>query len=173
MDQKEKRSIHQIMRALHRDAGFLILGFVIIYSLSGIVLVYRDTGFMKHDVKVERELAPNIPDEKLGMEIRMPGFKVEKIEGDMVYFPGGSYNRKTGITNMTMTQVRFPFNKFIDLHKIMSSNKMHWFTILFGVILFFMAISSFWMFKSSTKSFKRGMIFVVGGIVITVLLLFL
>jgi hypothetical protein len=173
MEQKEKRSIHRIMRALHRDAGFLILGFVIIYSLSGIVLVYRDTDFMKHDVKVERELAPNIPDEQLGMEIRMPGFKVERTEGDMVYFPGGSYNRTTGAASMTMKQVRFPFNKFIDLHKIMSNKSMHWFTILFGVVLLFMAISSFWMFKSNTKNFKRGIIFAVAGIVITVLLLFL
>jgi hypothetical protein len=171
MDQKGNKSIYSTMGALHRDAGFLILGFLIIYTLSGIVLVYRDTNFMKKDVTTERKLTPNLTDQELGMQIRMPGFKVEKTEGETVYFSGGSYNKSTGMAVVTMKQVRFPFNKFIDLHKIMSSSGKHWFTIFFGVILMFLAISSLFMFKPSSKLFLRGMILAATGILITVLLL--
>jgi hypothetical protein len=35
----------------------------------------------------------------------------------------------------------------------------------------FKAISSFWMFKAGTKTFKRGMILIGAGIVFTVILL--
>lgn len=173
MEQKENKSVSRLMRSLHRDGGFLILGFVIIYCLSGIILIYRDTDFMKRDVVMERELTPNISDEQLGREIRIPGFRVEKTEGDMVYFPGGSYDRSTGIATITVKQIRFPFNKFIDLHKIMSSNGKHWVTVVFGILLLFMAISSLWMFKPGTKYFKRGIVFTVTGIVVLVIILLL
>ena len=49
MKAKEKKSVHYYMRSLHRDVGFLVLGFTFIYALSGIVLVYRDTDFLKSE----------------------------------------------------------------------------------------------------------------------------
>jgi hypothetical protein len=171
MERKESKSMHRTMRALHRDAGFLVIGFVIIYALSGIILIYRDTNFMKKEVVMERKLPPNLPDEQLGMQVRMPGFKVEKTAGEWVYFSGGSYNRSTGMATMTMKQVRFPFNKLIELHKIMSSKGIHWFTVVFGTVLIFMAISSLWMFKPGTKLFGRGLLLAGIGIIITIILL--
>ena len=161
------------MRVLHRDLGFLILGFVIIYSLSGIILVYRGTDFMKHDVTVERKLDPNLTEQQLGMEIRQRDFKVEKIEGETLYFSNGSYNKTTGIAVFTIKEVRFPFNKFNELHKISSNDGKHWVTIVFGILLLFMALSSFWMFKINTKAFRRAMIYTAGGILVCVLLLLL
>jgi hypothetical protein len=173
MENKENKSIYSIMRALHRDLGFLILGFVIIYSLSGITLVYRGTNFMKHDVTIERKLAPNLTDQELGMEMRQRDFKVEKTEGETLYFSNGSYNKTTGMAVFTIKEVRFPFNKFNELHKISSSDGKHWVTIVFGILLLFMAITSFWMFKPKTKAFQRAMIYTAAGVLICVLLLLL
>ncbi len=45
MENKEKKSINQTIRILHRNIGFFILGFVLIYALSGITLIYRDSDF--------------------------------------------------------------------------------------------------------------------------------
>ena len=45
MEQKEKKSIHYYMRGLHRDIGFFLIGLTLIYSISGVLLIYRDTDF--------------------------------------------------------------------------------------------------------------------------------
>jgi len=42
---KGKKSINYYMRVLHRDIGFFIAGLLIIYALSGIVMIYRDTSY--------------------------------------------------------------------------------------------------------------------------------
>jgi hypothetical protein len=169
----EKRTIHQIMRSLHKDVGFLIIGFVVIFSLSGIVLIYRNTDFLKHKVTVEKSLKADLTNEELGRELRMRDFKVEKEEGSMVLFDNGSYDRTTGVVVFQTREIIFPFNKFIDLHKVNGSNSIHWFTLIFGMLLLFLAISSFWMYKPGTKNFIRGLIFTFLGIVIAVIVLFM
>ncbi|MDD4032981.1 MAG: hypothetical protein PHS48_07035 [Bacteroidales bacterium] len=40
MSHKEKKSFSYCMRALHRDIGFLLIGLIMVFSLSGIVLGY-------------------------------------------------------------------------------------------------------------------------------------
>lgn len=159
------------MRSLHRDLGYLTFGLVIIYALSGIFLLYRNTEFLKKEVTVERQLKPDMQAEDLGRELRMREFKVTKTEGDIVYFQNGTYNKVSGMANYKSKDVMFPFNKFINFHKAISSNATHWFNLAFGAIFLFLAISSLWMFKVNTKTFKRGMILTGIGIVCSVLLL--
>ncbi len=171
MELKKSKSLHYYMRSLHRDLGYLTFGLVIIYALSGIVLMYRNTDFMKTEAMVERQLKPGLADEELGREMRMREFKIIRNEGDIIYFQNGTYNKVTGMAVFTSKDVMFPFNKFINFHKAISSNKMHWFNLVFGAVFLFLAISSLWMFKPNTKTFKRGMIFTVVGVVITVVLL--
>ena len=86
----QKRTVYQIMRALHRDIGYFVVGMTIIYAFSGIMLIYRDTGFLKSETKVEKQLDPNINDEELGKSLRIKNFKVEKTEDDLVYFKNGN-----------------------------------------------------------------------------------
>ena len=159
------------MRSLHRDLGYLTFGLVIIYALSGIVLMYRNTDFLKKEVTVERQLKPEMLADDLGKELRMRDFKIVRNEGDIIYFQNGTYNKVTGMAVFTSKDVMFPFNKFINFHKAISSNKMHWFNLAFGAILLFLAISSLWMFKANTKTFRRGMILTLVGIVASVVLL--
>ena len=40
-------SIHYWIRSLHRDIGFFLVGLTLVYVLSGILLIYRDTGFLQ------------------------------------------------------------------------------------------------------------------------------
>ena len=60
MEPKKSKSFNYYMRSLHRDIGFFAFGLVVIYILSGIVLIYRDTDFLKREVTVERQLKPNM-----------------------------------------------------------------------------------------------------------------
>jgi len=60
MDDNRNKNLSHYMRALHRDIGFFIVGLVVIYAISGITLVYRDTDFLKKETRVETKLSPGI-----------------------------------------------------------------------------------------------------------------
>lgn len=167
----KKRSIHYYMRTLHRYVGYLALGFTLIYSISGIILVYRDTDFLKREKTVERKLPANLNESALSNELHMRGFKVLKTDGDLVYFANGTYNKATGTASYTVKALPTFVAKMNSLHKSASQNPSHLFATVFGVLLLFLAISSLWMFKPKAKSFKRGMIVAGSGVVFAIVLL--
>jgi len=172
METKEKKSINQIMRVLHRNIGFFFLGFVIIYALSGITLIYRDSDFLKIEKTVKVMLPADTKPADLGPALKIREFKVLKSEGDIISFNGGSFNTSTGEAVYTVKELAFPFNKLTNLHKTPSKNPFHWFTLIFGIVMFFMAVSSFWMFKTNSQAFRRGFYTIIGGILAAVVLLF-
>jgi len=171
--EKEKKSFHHTMRVWHRYVGFFMLGFTVIYALSGIALVYRDTDFMKKEKVLTSKLPPGLAVNELGPMLRMREVKVRETKGDVVFFEGGSYNIATGEAEHVVKDLVFPFNKFSRLHKMASGDLMHWFTLIFGISMGFLAISSFWMFKAQTKVFRKGMFTALAGIVLAVVLLLL
>lgn len=173
MKQKTKTSLHQYARTLHRNIGFFIVGLIMVYSLSGIVLIYRDTNFLKRESLVEKKLSPNLADAELGPVLQLRNLKIEKTEGNIIYFQNGTYNKVTGQATYSTTEL-YPFiKKFTDLHKTPSKNIKHWSTLVLGVLLLFMALSSFWMFKPDSKFFRKGIFMAGAGIVVAVVLLLL
>ena len=96
MENKEKKSLNYYMRFMHRNVGFFILGFVIVYGFSGIVLIYRDTDFLKHKKKIHSTLPVGLNPSEVGSALKIRDFKFAKIEGDLIYFQSGSYNKATG-----------------------------------------------------------------------------
>lgn len=173
MEQKERKSVSYYMRALHRDIGFFVVGFICVYALSGIVLVYRDTDFLMREVQIEKKLSPGLDADELGKTLRIKGFKILKTEGDTVSFKEGTYNKTTGLASYQLKQLPSVLQKFVDLHKTMSGRNNHWFALLFGVLLGFLAISSFWMYKKDSSAFRRGIYITSAGIVLTIIVLFL
>lgn len=171
MELKKSKSIQQIIRSLHRDIGFFIIGLTVVFTLSGIVLVFRDTDLLKKESTEQRELKPGVEPAQLGEMLRIRDFKLIKEEGDVIYFQGGTYNKTTGKAEITMKKLIFPLSKFTDLHKTITKKFTHYFTVTFAVLLCFMAISSFWMFKPNNKNFKRGVILAVAGAITVILLL--
>ena len=71
MEQKEKSGITRTIRGLHRDIGYLMVGLIVIYSLSGILLLHRGTNFLKHNIKSERTIAPGLTPEQLVPQLRL------------------------------------------------------------------------------------------------------
>jgi hypothetical protein len=173
METKEKKSFNHYIRALHRDIGFFAIGLTIIYAISGIVLIYRETGFLKSEKQVEKQLSPNIKESELGMALHLHNFQVTKTEGDVVYFQNGTYNNATGVVKYTDKALPAIIEKLNSLHKKSSRGITYLFSTIFGLSLLFLAISSFWMFKPNTRMFRRGLIFAGSGIIITIILLFL
>lgn len=172
MEPSEKKPFVHSVRALHRDLGYFVVGLTVIYALSGIVQSYRDTGFLKRETRIEKKVPPNLEPAELGQALHIRDFRVTRTEGDTTYFRGGQYDRGSGIVAYTTKDLAFPLNRFVTLHKASSESLASWFAAVYGVLLLFLAISSFWMFRSGTSLFRRGMYLAVAGVVVAVVLLF-
>ena len=173
MKSRNKKSIAQVMRLLHRDIGFFVIGLSIIYSISGLLLIYRTTDFLKSERTIERHLPPTTPEADLGKMLSIWDFSIEKIEGNIVYFRGGTFDKSTGIVKYTEKSLPVFLDKLNSFHMASSNSASHWISVVFVIALVFLAISSFWMFKPKSKLFYRGLIFTGIGLVFAFVFIFL
>lgn len=171
MSDDNKRSVRGTARLLHRYIGYFLIGFTVVYSLSGIILVYRDTDFLKRESRVERKVAPNLSANELGRALHVRELKVTKEEGDTVFFEGGEYNKPTGIAVYTGKSLPLLIEKCSRLHKSASGSPTHWIAVVFGISLFFLAVSSFWMYTPGTRHFWKNIGVAAAGFVAAIAVL--
>lgn len=160
------------MRVIHRYLGFFLAGIMIIYALSGIVLIYRNTNLFKVDTLVEKQLEPNLDEKTLGKQIKIKNLDFESTEGDVVYFKQGSYDLKNGKVVYTEKDFHFVLRRLTALHKSNTNAPLYWLNIFFGTSLLFFAVSAFWMFKPNVKVFKNGIKMSAVGMIFTLLVLY-
>lgn len=161
------------MRIYHRYLGFFLVGIMSVYAFSGIILIFRDTDFLKSENTIVKEVEPNLSAEELGKALRIRDLKAEREAGDTVYFKQGTYNKVSGVAEYKMKQLPFVVDKMTKLHKANTSHPLFYLNIFFGVALLFFVLSSFWMFLPGTDVFRKGLYFVIGGVVLTIVLLFI
>lgn len=164
------KSTRTTMRLLHRYIGYFMAGIMAVYAISGVLLIYRDTDFLKKEKKIEKKLEANIPIDKLGKELKIKGFEVKEQKGDLILFKEGTYNAKTGEAKYTKKELPFVLKKMTELHKSDSKHKFYLLNTIFGISLFFFVISSFWMFNPKSLIFKKGMIATVIGLALALFL---
>ncbi|WP_317172927.1 hypothetical protein [Maribacter arenosus] len=111
--------------------------------------------------------------EELGKVVRMREFKIDKEENGVVYFKNGTYDKNSNIVKFTTSELPFILDKMTKLHKASTNEPLFFLNIFFGLSLLFFVISSFWMFVPKTKIFKKGLYFTIGGIVLTLILIFI
>ncbi|MFN4364691.1 hypothetical protein [Chryseobacterium hispalense] len=167
---KDTRSF---MRITHRYLGYFLAGIMTVYAVSGVLLVYRDTDFLKKEKKYDKVIGKNLDEKALGKELKIKNFEVEKTEGTVLKFKQGTYDAATGQAKYSKKELPFVLDKMTKLHKAQSKDTLSPLNTFFGISLFFFVISSFWMFNPKTKAFKRGMIFTIAGLVVSILLLLL
>ena len=167
-----RATIHNTMRIWHRYLGFFLAGIMAVYSLSGIVMIFRDTDFLKQEKQIEKKLAIGLNAEKLGQAIRIGNLKAETETTDLLKFKQGSYNKLTGEVVYKVRSLPKAIEKLTQLHKASSKQPLFFLNVFFGVSLFFFVLSSFWMFLPSTSIFKKGLYFTLAGVVLTLVLLF-
>ena len=166
--EKKKNSVVKIMRALHRDIGFLMIGLMVIYGLSGVQLNFRGLNLFTYTTKTETTLAPNLSMNEVASELRMRDTRGATKEGDIITFINGStYNSSTGELMSVRSEVIWPIDKFNALHKSGGSGISKVITTISAILLCFLAISSFWMYNSKNKNFKRGIILAIVGFAIS------
>ncbi|OYU67641.1 MAG: hypothetical protein CFE22_03910 [Cytophagaceae bacterium BCCC1] len=163
--------LNQSMRTYHRYLGFFLAGIMAVYAISGIIMVFRNTDSLKNIVKIEKTVEPNLKAEQLGPILKMK-VNVEKEENGIIFFKGGQYNVQTGALKAEKKELPFILDKMEHMHKATSNDPLFYLNLFFGASLLFFVISSFWMFLPGTKVFKKGLYFTLGGIILTLIMLF-
>lgn len=167
-----KKSPSLKMRILHRYLGFFLAGIMAVYAISGIVLIFRDSDTFKNTVVIEKTLAPNLSAQALSKAVNNKKLKVTKEEEGILYFNEGTYNITSGTVVYSKKELPFILDKLTHFHKAKSGDPLYMLNIFFGLSLLFFVISSFWMFIPSSPIFRKGMLFVAGGIALALILLF-
>jgi len=167
-----RKPLSYTMRILHRYIGFFLAGIMAVYAISGVVLIFRETNFLKKKKQVEKTIAPKADPGELGKLLGVKNLKITNTSGDIIYFENGFYNNLTGKANFTTRELPYILNKLIKLHKATTKQPLYWLNIFFGLSLLFFVVSSFWMFRPSTAIFKKGIYFTIAGIVLVLVLLY-
>jgi len=160
------------MRLIHRYLGFFLAGIMAIYAISGMVLIYRDSPFLKNETAFAKTIATNVSPSDLGKELGIRNLRVESEEAGVISFRGGTYNSNTGEANWVKRELPMVLDKLTHIHKAKSADPLYYLNLFFGASLLFFVISSFWMFMPGTKVFKKGMWFTIGGMALVLTLLF-
>lgn len=160
------------MRVYHRYLGFFLAGIMAIYSISGIILIFRNTDFLKKEKNKTMIVEPNLEEEALGKAIKVKELKFVKKEGDIAFFKQGNYNTSTGKASFSVKELPFIISKMNNFHKANTSHPLFYLNIFFGSALMFFVISTFWMFAPGTRIFKKGLLFTLAGVLLTLILLF-
>jgi hypothetical protein len=170
---KNKKSTQFYVRIVHRYLGFFLAGIMTVYALSGVLLIFRTTDFLKTENLENKKLQPSLTINEVGKALKIKDIELVKAENSIYYFKNGSYNKQTGAAQFTSKKLPFVLDKMTRLHKATTNEPLYWLNIFFGVSLLFFAISSFWMFLPKTKTFKKGLYYTLGGIILTLILLFI
>lgn len=168
-----KATMSNSMRVYHRYLGYFLAGIMAVYALSGIVLIFRDTAFLKKEKIIEKDLSPNLTAEILGREIRIRDLKFTNENGDLATFSQGTYTKSTGHVKYTVKSLPKAVEKLTQLHKASTKDPLFFLNVFFAVSLLFFVVSSFWMFMPKTAIFKKGLYFTLAGVLLTLILLFL
>ena len=65
------RQVSNNFRVVHRYLGFFLAGIMAVYSVSGMILVFRDTDFLKKVTVHEKVIDTSLSAEELGKALEM------------------------------------------------------------------------------------------------------
>ncbi|MFT6368956.1 MAG: putative iron-regulated membrane protein [Maribacter sp.] len=167
----KQREVSNKMRTYHRYLGFFLAGIMAMYSISGIILIFRDTDFLKQETRHEKKLKPGLNAETVGKEIKIKKLEFHVVDGVIATFKQGNYNLETGDVSYTTKALPLVLDKMTHLHKAKSEDPLYVLNIFFGLALLFFVLSSFWMFLPGTSIFKKGLYFSAAGMVLVIILL--
>lgn len=159
------------MRVYHRYLGFFLAGIMAIYSISGIILIFRETPWLKNNIHKVVTIKPNLSVDELGKELKLKGFKPNKVSSTLIQFKEGTYEPLTGKADYKIKEYSFLVKKMTNLHKASTKHPLFFLNIFFGLSLFFFVLSSFWMFLPNTKIFRKAILFTIAGAIFTIVLL--
>nr|WP_321486194.1 hypothetical protein [uncultured Draconibacterium sp.] len=157
-------------RIYHRYLGFFLAGIMTIYALSGTIMIFRTTDFLKQDKIKEREIGANIPAEELGAKLFIRNLQVLNEDENTITFSQGSYDKTTGVATYKVKELPFVLQKLEKLHKATTNSPLYFLNIFFGVSLLFFSISAFFMYTKTNKVLRKGVIVAIAGLIFAVII---
>lgn len=151
--------------------GFFLVGIMAVYVISGVVLIFCKMDFFKKEIVIEKQFFLAIIIVEFGKVFNIKNFKVEKIEGSLVYFENGIFDQFIGMVQYIVKKLLLVLDKMISFYKVIMNSFLYFFNIFFGVFLLFFVIFVFWMFMLGIDIFKKGFYFIVGGIILMLIML--
>jgi len=128
-----------------------------IYAISGVLLIFRPTDFLKFNQTEARQLAPSLNGEQVSSKIKIRGLKVVEENDNQVVLNIGSYNKSDGVATLTRKDYPIVLSKMVKLHKATNNSPLFWLNISFGVALLFFVVSAFLMFMPKLPMYKNGL----------------
>ena len=161
------------MRIWHRYLGFFLAGIMAVYAISGMVMIFRNTDFLKKEKRIQKQLRPNLSIAQLQKELRVRELEEARQKGDNIVFKTGSYNTATGTADYTVKSLPVVMEKLTRMHKANAGQPLFFLNVFFGASLLFFVLSSFWMFLPKTTIFRKGLYFTLAGLLLTIVLLWM
>ena len=164
------------LRAIHRDIGYLAVGFTVIYALSGIAMNHIDDWDPNfHATEITRTIAP-IPDgisdteaaKRIGEVAGLSG-KIDDVfrAGDEVRLTYANGSKVTAIGDTLTIQARRDrlFFRVADwLHATRGKQVWKYIADAYAVLLFYLAISGIFMIKGKLGLRWRGAMLITIGL---------
>lgn len=175
--------IRKLLRVLHRDLGYFIVGMTIVYALSGIYLNHRHdfnpdykiflTEFQT-DITPQTDINETVVKEALNKQQRDIVYKKHYINSEgliKVFIKNGEavINPETGEASMSYLQRRpiiFEMNK---LHKASIGTLWKWVSDAMAVILLFVAVSGLFLLKGKRGLKRWGWWWTIAGVIVPLL----
>nr|WP_320022199.1 hypothetical protein [uncultured Draconibacterium sp.] len=157
-------------RVYHRYLGFFLAGIMTIYALSGTIMIFRTTDFLKQDKIKEREIGANIPAEELGPKLFIRNLQVLNEDENTITFSQGSYDKTTGVATYKVKELPFVLQKLEKLHKATTNSPLYFLNIFFGISLLFFSVSAFFMYTKTNKVLRKGVIVAIAGLIFAVII---
>ena len=199
MIKKKKMSVR--LREWHRDLGYLVIGITIIYSLSGIVLSFRDLHLFEKEYILTAKIEKAIEKESLEDKIisiyskkdktSLPTHIVKKavldkfelIEDNNEFIKYQisrkkdmkfvTYYKNSGELIYSISGYPTIINTFIKAHKSSSQDRWSYLALAYSIILFFLAISAIFMVSGKYSFRRRGIYLTSLGIALVILFLYI
>lgn len=162
--------LHNNLRKYHRWIGFFLAGIMAVYSISGVLLIFRKTDFLKYEYTVEKSLTPGLEGEALRDLVNVKNFEIVSETQDSVIFTQGSYSKQTGQVVTTKKDYPIVLAKLVNLHKATTNSPLFYLNIVFGVCLLFFVISAFLMFLPKTLIYKNSLKIAAGGFIFAIVM---
>jgi ribosomal protein S27E len=106
--------VHGTFRKYHRWLGFFLSGIIAVYAISGSLLIFRKTDFLKYEYVTEQQLPVSLNQQTLDMELKIEGFSVLSDTQSTITFDQGSYNKQTGVVTQYLPKyVEREFDEFL------------------------------------------------------------
>jgi hypothetical protein len=162
--------VHATFRKYHRWLGFFLAGIIAVYAISGSLLIFRKTDFLKYEYISEQQLPASLNPQALGAQLNIEDFLALSDTPLSITFKQGTYNKQSGVVTTTRKDYPIVLAKLVKLHKATTNSPLYILNLVFAVCLLGFVVSAFMMFLPKTATFKNGLKIALGGFVFAIVM---